>query len=289
MDATPLAEQLSTRIVDDLRRNGAVEGTRLVERTLAGQLGVSRTPVRAALALLVEAGIVRRDGRGHVLAQLPPAGQGVRFESEAGAEEAAYLAIAGDRLDGELGEQVTENALMRRYGLGAGQLQQVLRRIASEGWAEPAPGYGWRFREVLTSSDAYRQGHRFRLIVEPAALLEPGYRVDVAELTARRAEQVALADGRAAQVSVPELFDLNSRFHEVLVAGAHNPFLVDSVARVNRLRRLQEYRRTLRPARAQVRCAEHVVIADLVLDGRLAEASSLLGEHLGGVAEEKGK
>lgn len=283
MDATPLAEQLSTRIVDDLRRNGAVEGTRLVERTLAGQLGVSRTPVRAALALLVEAGTVRRDGRGHVLAQLPPAGQ------DAGQEEAAYLAIAGDRLDGELGERVTENALMRRYGLGAGQLQQVLRRIASEGWAEPAPGYGWRFREVLTSSDAYRQSHRFRLIVEPAALLEPGYRVDVAELTARRAEQVALADGRAAQVSVPELFDLNSRFHEVLVAGAHNPFLMDSVARVNRLRRLQEYRRTLRPARAQVRCAEHVAIADLVLDGRLAEASALLGEHLGGVAEEKGK
>ncbi|MDN6324508.1 MAG: GntR family transcriptional regulator [Corynebacterium sp.] len=283
MDATPLAEQLSTRIVDDLRRNGAVEGTRLVERNLAGQLGVSRTPVRAALALLVEAGTVRRDGRGHVLAQLPPAGQ------DAGPEEAAYLAIAGDRLDGELGEQVTENALMRRYGLGAGQLQQVLRRIASEGWAEPAPGYGWRFREVLTSSDAYRQSHRFRLIVEPAALLEPGYRVDVAELTARRAEQVALADGRAAQVSVPELFDLNSRFHEVLVAGAHNPFLVDSVARVNRLRRLQEYRRTLRPARAQVRCAEHVAIADLVLDGRLSEASALLGEHLGGGAEEKGR
>ncbi|MGP9724296.1 GntR family transcriptional regulator [Corynebacterium sp. AOP40-9SA-29] len=283
MDATPLAEQLSTRIVEDLRRSGAVEGTRLVERTLAGQLGVSRTPVRAALSLLVEAGTVRRDGRGYVLAQLPPAGQ------DAGPEESAYLAIAGDRLDGELGEQVTENALMRRYGLGAGQLQQVLRRIASEGWAEPAPGYGWRFREVLTSSDAYQQSHRFRRIVEPAALLEPGYLVDVADLTARRAEQVALADGRAAQVSVPELFDLNSRFHEVLVAGSHNPFLVDSVARVNRLRRLQEYRRTLRPARAQVRCAEHVAIADLVLEGRLAEASDLLGEHLGGVAEEKGK
>ncbi|WP_420098921.1 GntR family transcriptional regulator [Corynebacterium sp.] len=292
---TPLVESLRARIVELLRQDGAVDGTRLVERALAERLGVSRTPVRSALALLAQDGVVRRDdtGRpGYVLAGDVLTGDTTAAASApgsvgAGRLDEAYLAIATDRLDGVLDDRITERALMRRYGLTSAQVTEVCRRISEEGWGEPAPGYGWRFRDVLTSPESYAHSHRFRAVVEPAALLEPGYRVDVAALTARRAEQAALADGGVREVSVPELFDLNSRFHETLVAGCGNPFLVDSVARVNRLRRLLEYRKTLEPDRARVRCTEHVELADLVVAGRLREASEFLAGHLGSVAAEK--
>lgn len=287
MPPTPLVQSLRARIVEVLRQDGASEGTRVVERTLADRLGVSRTPVRAAVALLVQDGTLRREEsgrRGHVVVRLPDAG-GYRVE---GSVERAYLAIANDRLDGSLAEKATERALMRRYGISPAELTEVLRRISAEGWGEPAPGYGWRFLEVLTSAESYAQGHRFRRVVEPAALLEPGYQVDVPALTARRDEQVALVEGLVETVGAPELFDMNAAFHETLVAGSGNPFLVDSVARVNRLRRLLEYRKTLEPERARVRCAEHLELADLVLDGRLTEASEFLRGHLGSVAQEKG-
>lgn len=288
---TPLVESLRTRIVDVLRQDGAVDGSRVVERALAQRLGVSRTPVRSALALLAQDGVLRRDGAGrpgYVLAREPvPAGVSAEPTTYGSRLDDAYLDIATDRLDGKLQDRVTERALMRRYGLSATEVTEVCRRISEEGWGEPAPGYGWHFRDVLTSPESYVHSHRFRALVEPAALVEPGYRVDIAALTSRRDEQVALAEGRVAEVSVPELFDLNSRFHETLVAGCGNPFFLESVGRVNRLRRLLEYRRTLEPQRARVRCAEHVALADLVLDGRLRDASAFLADHLGSVAREK--
>jgi DNA-binding GntR family transcriptional regulator len=48
-----------------------------------------------------------------------------------------------------------------------------------------------------------------------------------------------------------------------------------------------EYRRSLPRDRALVRSREHVVIADLVLAGRLPEASDAMRRHLDTVGEEK--
>lgn len=57
-------KSLSDRVVDQLRdaiQNGAyAPGDRLVERRLAGELGVSHIPVREALARLSEEGLVER-------------------------------------------------------------------------------------------------------------------------------------------------------------------------------------------------------------------------------------
>ena len=90
-------------------------------------------------------------------------------------DEEAYLAIAGDRLRDALPEKVTENALARRYNLTKRQLARVLLRGASEGWIERLPGHGWAFLPVLTSMQAYEDSYRFRLVIEPAAILEPGF------------------------------------------------------------------------------------------------------------------
>ena len=90
----------------------------------------------------------------------------------------AYFRIADDRLKGLLPDEFSEQMIRTRYGLTNTQLNTVLTRINQEGWAERKPGYGWQFSNMLTTPDSLLQSYRLRLALEPAALLEPGYRLD---------------------------------------------------------------------------------------------------------------
>ncbi|WP_063736449.1 GntR family transcriptional regulator [Streptomyces sp. RTd22] len=286
---TPLARRTAARIVEHIAAEGLSAGTRLVERALADQLKVSRSPVRQALRLLADEGVVAPAERGgytvsltgQALAEAPPA------PSAEDDTEDAYLRIAADRLNGDLPDRVTENALARRYDLMPGQLAHILRRIAVEGWIERLPGYGWEFQPMLTSMESYQDSYRFRLPIEPAAILEPGFVVDRKALETVRAQQQRLVDGEIWDIGNAQLYDLNSRFHEVVMDCSHNSVFIDALRRVDRLRRLIEYRRSLQRDRAVVRCAEHVKIADLLLAGQRAEASAYLREHLSTVSKEK--
>ncbi|MEV5886880.1 FCD domain-containing protein [Streptomyces sp. NPDC052020] len=139
---------------------------------------------------------------------------------------------------------------------------------------------------MLTSMDAYQDSYRFRLTIEPAAILEPGFVMDRDALETVRAQQ-RLVDGRIHTIGNAQLYDLNSRFHEPVMACSNNTFFIGFLRRVDRLRRLIEYRRSLQRDRAALRCAEHVRIADLLLAGKRAEASAYLREHLSSVSQEK--
>jgi DNA-binding GntR family transcriptional regulator len=134
---------------------------------------------------------------------------------------------------------------------------------------------------------SYNDSYRFRLLVEPAGILEPTFRVDRKAIERRRAEQRRLVEGGVDSVSPATLFDLNTRFHETIAECGNNEFFLQSLVRLNRLRRLIEYRQTLVPERAAVRCREHVELADLLLAGELEQASGLLRQHLSTVGIEK--
>jgi DNA-binding GntR family transcriptional regulator len=290
MAPTPLTRQIAARIVDYIRDEQAPRGTRLVERTLAEHLRVSRSPVRSALRLLQDDGIVAAADRGgytvlRTAEQLDdiPAVEG----TDADGDEQVYLRIAADRLDGQLPDRVTENALARRYDLAPAQLARVLRRINAEGWLERAPGYGWEFQHTLTSLRSYEDSYRFRLIIEPAAMREPGFLLDRRAIEQVREQQQELVDGRIWSIGNAELFDLNRSFHEAIIACSGNTFLIDALARVDNLRRLVEYRRSLARDRAVIRCREHVVIADLLLADDVAAAAEYMQVHLNTVGREK--
>jgi DNA-binding GntR family transcriptional regulator len=290
MAPTPLTRQIAARIVDYIREEQAPRGTRLVERTLADHLRVSRSPVRGALRLLQDDGIVAPAERGGYTV-LRTADQlddvAAADDGEADADERIYLRIAADRLDGELPDRVTENALARRYDLAPAQLARILRRINAEGWLERLPGYGWEFQHTLTSLKSYDDSYRFRLIIEPAAIREPGFVLDRRAVEQVRAQQQELVDGRIWSIGNAELFDLNRSFHETIIGCSGNTFLIEALTRVDNLRRLVEYRRSLARDRAVVRCREHVAIADLLLTGDLAAAAESMRVHLDTVGREK--
>jgi DNA-binding GntR family transcriptional regulator len=282
---TELISWVLSEIREFLRDEAPPVGAPLTERALAERLNVSRSPVRKALQLLHGDGFVTRTETGrYLVARTGPDAGGI---DEGGRDDDLYLRIAGDRLDGALPDRVTENALLRRYDITRARLAQLLLRISHEGWIAPLPGYGWQFLPVLTSLRSYADSYRFRLVTEPASILEPTFQVDRAAIQRRRDEQQELVDGALTRVSGARLFDLNSRFHETIAECSDNVFFIEGLVRVNRVRRLIEYRQALVPERAVVRCREHVALADLLLENRLDLASAFLRDHLTTVAPEK--
>ncbi len=289
--ARALADVLATNIHQHITRSGMAPGTRLPERALAEQFNVSRSPVREALKRLASQAVVAAhpDG-GYAVADDAPSGTESDVLEEvdsADAGEETYLAIAEDRLAGKLGDRVTESELMRRYGVTRAQLNAVLRRMVQEGWIERRPGHGWQFQSVLTSSETYRQGYRYRLLIEAAGILEPTFQLDRDGLLRCRAEQEVLANGGVRTASPAALFDANSRLHETIAACSGNLFILDGLRRLDRLRRLMEYRKAVDRDQAERRCREHLTLIDLLLAGQRDAAADFMRLHLRSAAREK--
>ena len=277
--ATPhrLPSRLATQIVERMRQLGWPVGAHLREQELADIFRVSRTPVRMALQTLQDMDLVEsRPNRGFFLKGCAPP-----QASAAGTEEdPLYFKLAEDRLTGTLDRRCTEAELARRYQVPRSRILRVLSQMAEEGLALRLPGHGWELQPVLSSPEAYDQGYRYRILIEPAALLEPGYALPADTLAIARVRQRAMLDEGIHAWSRSETFSANSDFHEVLVSGASNPFLLDGLRRVNRLRRVLEYRTHKFRERLIGECQDHLRILDLVEEGRLPEAASFLREHL---------
>lgn len=140
---------------------------------------------------------------------------------------------------------------------------------------------------MLTSLQAYKDSYRFRLTIEPAAILEPTFELNREALEASRDQQQHLIDGEIWNISNPDLFDLNSQFHETIVECSHNVFFIESLRRIDRIRRLIEYKRSLDRKYAIVRSREHVQLANLLLKGNRQDAAALMTQHLSSVAVMK--
>ncbi|MGU7770473.1 GntR family transcriptional regulator [Burkholderia sp. MR1-5-21] len=285
-----LADVLAANIHQHIANSGIAPGTRLPERALAEQFNVSRSPVREALKRLAARSVVSAhpDG-GYAVAEgaMPLDAVATRDAENTDATEQVYLAIAEDRLAGQLPDRVTENELMRRYGVTRAQLNAILRRMVQEGWIERRPGHGWMFQSVLTSSETYRQGYRYRLLIEAAGILEPTFRLDREALLRCRAEQEALATGGVRTASPAALFDANSRLHETIAACSGNAFILDGLRRLDRLRRLMEYRKAVDRDQAERRCREHLTLIDLLLADQREAAADFMKLHLHNAVREK--
>ena len=276
---------IPTQIVELIKTQGWLVGTHLPAQMLADRLRVSRQPVSEALALLHEKGVVTRErNRGYFVATslTEPLAEVVR---SLGLEEAdvvggVYFRIADDLLKGLLPQEFSEQLIKTRYSLTAAQLSSVLGRIAQEGWAERKPGYGWVFSSMLSTPDSLLQSYRLRLALEPAALLEPGYTLAPHVLQQCRATELHLLNGGIETASAADLHERGVRYHECLVEASGNPFFIDTIKRVNRVRRLLSYRSMQDRERYQEHCKQHLHVLELLEQERNADASAFLHEHL---------
>lgn len=282
-----LSRRLADQIVEHARRERLAPGAHLAEQNLAEAFGVSRTPVRLALQVLEAEGVVeRRRHRGVFLRRLP---EGARpAEAAPPGDDPVYFRIADDYLSGTIGPRVAESDMLRRYGLPRARLHRLFARMVREGWLERRPGHGWMFLPILRSPQAYAQSYRFRRLIEPAALLEPGYRLEPAVIARLRGEQRALLDGGWQTFSRAETHRIGAQFHEAIVAGSGNPFLIEALRRVNAMRRVVEYRIHRERDWLVKVCREHLRLLDLIEAGKLDTAAAFLRDHLQDARDTKG-
>jgi len=280
---SPLTPKLAMQIIQLIRIENYPLGHRLTEQALCDVLNVSRSPVRKALQYLETMGVVESaQNKGFQVAKTSEALGALELAPGALTDEDFYLRIANDRINGVLSEEITEAELMERYGISRLQIQRVLNRMDRESMVDRKPGRGWVFRPLLTNSESHRESYRYRMIIEPAAILEPGYQVDVAELEKCRREQEELLQGGIERCTPAELYRSGVHLHETVIAGANNRFLLDSLRRINQMRRVVEYGTKLDRSRLHQQCKEHLVLIDLLLKGERMEAAQFLRQHLNG-------
>jgi len=279
--ATDRAEQLAGLILAFARREGMKVGDRLIEQKLADALDVSRAPIRLGLKALEAAGLARGEpNRGFVLTKNPTSGAARPTLAAVSRAEQAYADIAADVLDQRIDADVTEAELMRRYELSRTELQRLLDRIAAEGWIARLPGYGWRFADTVSSPEVQAQAASFRAVIEPAAILQSGFRLEPDVIERLRQHQQRVLEGELEKMTIGEVYQSGCEFHEEIARGAGNPFFVDSLRRVNSIRRLFAYRSFADRDGMRRHVKEHLRLLDLLEARRHADAAELMRRHL---------
>jgi DNA-binding GntR family transcriptional regulator len=280
-----LHREIAGRILRYIRGNQLAPGARLREVALAEELEVSRTPIRAALGLLETQGIVdSASGRGFAVGKGAKELESVPVEAGETEVDALYMQITKDYLEQRLERNFSEADLIRRHEVRQSLLNRVLQRMAADLVIERNLGQGWRFGPALKlDTPEKNRSLRFRLMIEPAGLLEPDYCLDRVRARLVRQEHeaiIATPHHRLADVSVFHFYNMNAEFHELLAAGTGNPFLVQAVQQQNRLRRLVVYNWVYPLERLVESCLEHMEILTAVERRDMERASMLMRRHL---------
>ncbi|KLK93961.1 GntR family transcriptional regulator [Microvirga vignae] len=276
-----MTEGLAAQILEHIRGSGLAIGTHITAQELAERFSVSRFPIGQALQLLATKGVLTHErNRGYFVSEAKdtsPETLGLVARDDT---SDIYFRIAEDHLHGRLPDPASEAYLKETYGTTKAQLNTVLGRIAQEGWAERRPGYGWSFSPMLTTPESLEQTYRVRLALEPAALLEPGYHLDPETAARCREAELRLLYGAIETDSADALHERGVRFHEAIIGASGNPFFLEAVRRINRVRRLLSYRSMIDRKRYRQQCEEHLQILDLLERGKNEEASQALRRHL---------
>lgn len=275
-EVSPLQAQLANEILDfAMHRVGP--GGQLTEASCAERFAVSRTPVRGALRLLVARGALEPLARGYRV-NAARALEAARADLPPCETDQLLHRLVDDYLDGAIASTVSENELGERYGATRGITRAALLRLAEQGVVVRARGHGWSFQDALSGEQADLESFRLRLLLEPAGLLEPTFKLDRPRLEAAlRAQESVQAKARP---PAERVLAANAEFHQTLADLSGNRFISQIYRMQSARRRLFEYRGYRDTDRMRAAFAEHIRIGRTLLAGDNAKASVLMREHL---------
>jgi DNA-binding GntR family transcriptional regulator len=274
--------RLANQILDVIRDAKMEPGHHLREQQLADLVGVSRTPIRSALDLLAERGIVEtRKNQGFFLRKPFDTLHRIEIEVPSTAEEELYSKLVRDRLEHRIANSITQSEIARRYDIDRVALTRTLTRLSEDGLIARNRGHGWTFLPTLDSLVSLRASYEFRLTLEPACFLLPTFRPDHPAIERMRLQHLYLiAHPDIASVNSTQLFETDAAFHEMCAECCGNAFFSQAVQSQNRLRRLLEFGSYLDSRRVREWCREHLEIIEAIASGNFATASTLMRAHL---------
>jgi len=271
--------ELARKIIEHAQEQGLAAGDGLSEQQLARTFGVSRTLIRAALALLLEQKLVQHEaGKGYHLSA-DPSSQVLGPALPQAEEEALAASVLRDRMAGRLGNSLGASELMRRYDISRAAAQKVLAQLSESQVLERGAGQSWSFRPLLNNLAALEDSLRYRLILEPEALLSPGFEPDLARLALLRGAMEELLAMPVERFDVVQFRELDIGFHELIAQGCGNRFIADALLQ-QKLRRLPNLLPMVSVHRLQEALREHLRIIEQIERGQLEVAADLMRLHL---------
>lgn len=275
---TRLQHRLVERIVRLIHEDGLEVGARLSENRLAERLAVSRSPVRAALSQLAASGVLAaRPNRGMALVALPPALP--EAPPIARPQDELLVRISRDRYRGALPDQLSENEMMRRYEVPRQVVRSALLSMEGLGMVERKAGYGWRLLDHWNKA-ARAESYTMRRLIEPAAILQPGFALAADWIAAMRARHTAQLTATWSETSSIALFEMNADYHEGIAAASGNRHFLAAIRRLNQMRRFSNYHWRHGFDRVEANHAEHMALLDRIEAGEMDIAAALMRRHL---------
>lgn len=274
---------------------GQIEaGARLQESGVAAAFGISRAPVRQALAELERSGLIdKAAGRGYTVrgahgvkgkaatqslpllaepeSRLVSASSWERIYGEVETEIVARIAFGAWRVnEAELARYYHVSRTVARDVVGRLQQRGVLRKDDRARWYAPAltPGHVGEL-------------YQMRWLLEPVALAEAAPRVPAAYLAEMRADlEDAIANAHT--IGGATLDALEAQMHIALLAHCGNQTLMQAITLHQSLLIAHRflYRWTPRLFDTEPFLPEHLEIVDLLERGKVAKAAGGLDQHL---------
>jgi len=271
---------LAQRILAVVRDGGFRSGDRLAEQQIASMCNVSRTPVRAALRLLADQGVLKwQQDVGYALAIDPSGTVEAAADLPSADEDRLAESILRDRAARRLDETVTASGLSRRYDKDRRTVLKSLRILESENWIDKAPGQSWLFRAAQEGPEALAESYDYRLLLEPAAL-DAEFRLDEARTAAMRFGMEAQLASPEASFELREFQRLDLEFHGMVARGASNRFICEAILHHLKLRRLPGALHSVNVFRLKQSTREHLAILDQLEARQFEAAADLMRVHL---------
>jgi len=132
----------------------------------------------------------------------------------------------------------------------------------------------------LEEPEAIADSYDFRLLLEPAALLSPGFRLDEAQSSAVRAGMEAQMASPDSAFDLREFHRLDLEFHNMIARGSSNRFVGEALADHLKLRRLPGALHGVNVFRLRQSTREHLAILDQLENRQYEAAADLLRVHL---------
>jgi DNA-binding GntR family transcriptional regulator len=224
---------IASYIKDDLAarlHSGQELPIQLTLDSLADHYNVSFTPVRSAVAELIDEGLLERSPNRRLKARTPrKAGarprrtpklpEPPRDAFEIVAKDLVQLSFHGKPV------YLREKAMAEKYDVGRSVIREILNRLAGQGILDHIPRRGWRLRP-------FRQ-HDLQQYIEVREVLE----LKALELARRKLDAQVLQrilDGNVVPESPNEPLRSDDSLHEYLITTANNSYIRDFFERHGR-------------------------------------------------------
>ena len=304
MSATqPMEERTASRyetIRNTLREailgGQAIPGLVLVEGPLAELFGTSRVPVRQALNLLHDEGLIRRfDGRGFLIdpegtceapLRVPLTRKLLGLEPQ---EDLIDYRPLGERIYDHLAEtvirfmvfghyRIDEQSAAQELNVSRNVVREALMRLRDKGLVEKEPYAQWLAGPL--TAQAVKQDYELRLLLEPDALRQGIEHVPRSELESML-KRIITAQEAGRHVQRADIEQLEQDLHVTCIAGVSNTRMAAVIRQcqipMNVGRVLHE---ALHTSNDEAMLIEHRLIFEALLYGTVESACSCLRDHI---------